>query len=79
MGVTGYRTHVPPPGGHQAGRHRRVAIAQQVLGHRHVGTTMDTYTHVNREATVTAVEAMPAPRAPSKAVGSRLTAGSEAE
>jgi len=56
-----------------------VAIAQQVLGHRHVGTTMDTYTHVNREATVTAVEAMPAPRAPSKAVGSRLTAGSEAE
>lgn len=79
MGVTGYRAHVPPPGGHQAGRHRRVAIAQQVLGHRHVGTTMDTYTHVNREATVTAVEGHARAARTLKGVGSRLTAGSEAE
>lgn len=40
---------------------------------------MDTYTHVNREATVTAVEGHARAARTLKGVGSRLTAGSEAE
>jgi integrase len=35
-----------------------VAVAQQVLGHRHVGTTIDTYAQVDREAMVAAVAAV---------------------
>lgn len=37
-----------------------VAAAQQLLGHRHVGTTVDTYAHVDREAMVRAVAAVEA-------------------
>lgn len=32
-----------------------VAAAQQLLGHRHVGTTVDTYAHVDQQALVAAV------------------------
>ena len=32
-----------------------VAVAQQLLGHRHVGTTVDTYAHVDTHALVAAV------------------------
>ncbi len=35
-----------------------VAVAQQVLGHRHVGTTLDSYVHVDREAMARAVAAV---------------------
>jgi site-specific recombinase XerD len=35
--------------------HAGVALAQEVLGHRHVATTIDSYTHVDRAALVDAI------------------------
>lgn len=37
--------------------HSGVAVAQAVLGHRHVGTTVDVYAHVDRNSLVEAVSA----------------------
>jgi integrase/recombinase XerD len=37
--------------------HAGVAVAQAVLGHRHVGTTVDSYAHVDRNSLVEAVSA----------------------
>ncbi len=37
--------------------HAGVAVAQAVLGHRHVATTVDTYSHVDRHALVEAIAA----------------------
>ena len=37
--------------------HSGVAVAQAVLGHRHVGTTVDVYAHVDRHSLVEAVSA----------------------
>ena len=37
--------------------HSGVAVAQAVLGHRHVGTTVDVYAHVDRDSLVEAVSA----------------------
>ena len=44
--------------------HGGVAVAQAMLGHRHVGTTIDTYAHIDRLALVRAVEAVEARRPP---------------
>lgn len=38
--------------------HAGAAVAQRMLGHRHVGTTIDSYVHVDRPAMVTAVAAL---------------------
>ena len=49
--------------------HAGPAVAQRVLGHRHVGTTIDAYVHVDRVALVAAVAALEQRPTPAAAGG----------
>jgi hypothetical protein len=51
--------------------HGGPAVAQRVLGHRHVGTTIDAYVHVDRAALVSAMAAFEQRPSPAAGGGAR--------